>query len=100
MVHSNGCWGFAQEPSPTIAQRLNGGYGWLEVKCHRCHTKASIPLNAIRRPPHHVDLEAGGVVEVSVMPQGPIHAGGPYDQVDGAAGDHAVSDGVHSDEDR
>jgi hypothetical protein len=50
MVHSNGCWGFAQEPSPTIAQRLNGGYGWLEVKCHRCHTKASIPLNAIRRP--------------------------------------------------
>ena len=33
-----------------IAQCLNGGYGWLEVKCHRCETKASIPLDAIRRP--------------------------------------------------
>ena len=28
---------------PTIAQ-------CLEVKCHRCGTKASIPLDAIRRP--------------------------------------------------
>jgi hypothetical protein len=35
---------------PTIAQCLNGGYGFLEVKCHRCETKASIPLDAIRRP--------------------------------------------------
>ena len=25
-------------------------YGWLEVKCHRCDTKASIPLDAIPRP--------------------------------------------------
>ncbi|HUN95734.1 MAG TPA: hypothetical protein VMU69_05790 [Bradyrhizobium sp.] len=24
--------------------------GWLEIKCSRCETKASIPLNAIRRP--------------------------------------------------
>jgi len=23
------------QPSPTIAQCLNGGYGWLQVKCHR-----------------------------------------------------------------
>jgi Fe-S-cluster-containing hydrogenase component 2 len=38
------------QPSPTIAQCLNGGYGFLEVKCHRCETKASIPLDAIRRP--------------------------------------------------
>jgi hypothetical protein len=29
---------------------LNGGYGWLEVECHRCKTRASIPLDAIRRP--------------------------------------------------
>ena len=34
----------------TIAQSLNGGYGWLQVKCHRCETEASIPLDAIRRP--------------------------------------------------
>jgi invasion protein IalB len=25
-------------------------YGWLEVKCHRCSTSASIPLDAVRRP--------------------------------------------------
>jgi hypothetical protein len=37
-------------PTPTIAQCLNGGYGWLEVECHRCKTRASIPLDAIRRP--------------------------------------------------
>lgn len=40
-------YGGPAQPSPTIAQCLNGGYGWLEVKCHRCETKASIPLDAI-----------------------------------------------------
>jgi len=30
-------------PSPTIAQCLNGGYGWLEVMCKRCETRASVP---------------------------------------------------------
>jgi hypothetical protein len=25
-------------------------YGWLEVECHRCKTRASLPLDAIRRP--------------------------------------------------
>jgi hypothetical protein len=38
------------QPSPTIAQCLNGGYGWLQVKCHRCETEASIPLEHVRRP--------------------------------------------------
>src|ERR1700730_2102309 len=43
-------FGGPAQPSPTIAQCLNGGYGWLEVKCHRRETSASIPLDAIRRP--------------------------------------------------
>jgi hypothetical protein len=43
-------FGGPAQPSPTIAQCLNGGYGFLEVKCHRCETKASIPLEALRRP--------------------------------------------------
>jgi hypothetical protein len=43
-------FGGPAQPSPTIGQCLNGGYGWLEVKCHRCETKASIPLDAVRRP--------------------------------------------------
>jgi hypothetical protein len=42
--------GLAQ-PSPTIAQCLNGGYGWLEVKCHRCETKASTMRSGDRASP-------------------------------------------------
>ena len=38
------------KPSPTIGQCLNGGLGWLEVECNRCKTRASLPLDAIRRP--------------------------------------------------
>jgi hypothetical protein len=43
-------YGGPAQPSPTIAQCLNGGYGWLQVKCHRCETEASIPLQHLRRP--------------------------------------------------
>jgi hypothetical protein len=43
-------FGGPAQPSPTIGQCLNGGLGWLEVKCRRCETHASIPLDAIRRP--------------------------------------------------
>lgn len=38
------------QPSPTIGQCINGGDGFLEVKCHRCESWASLPLDAIRRP--------------------------------------------------
>jgi hypothetical protein len=40
------------QPSPTIGQCINGGYGFIEVRCHRCRTRASLPLAAIRRPRH------------------------------------------------
>lgn len=43
-------YGGPAQPSPTIGQCLNGGLGWLEVKCVRCKTRASLPLDAIRRP--------------------------------------------------
>jgi hypothetical protein len=43
-------YGGPAQPSPTIAQCLRGGLGWLEVECNRCKTRASLPLNAIRRP--------------------------------------------------
>src|SRR2546421_3072833 len=42
-------FGGPAQPSPTIAQCLNGGYGWLEVMCRRGETRASLPLDAIRR---------------------------------------------------
>jgi hypothetical protein len=35
---------------PTIGQCIRGGLGRLEVECNRCKTRASLPLDAIRRP--------------------------------------------------
>jgi hypothetical protein len=43
-------YGGPAQPSPTIDQCISGGYGFLEVRCHRCDTKASIPLEHVRRP--------------------------------------------------
>src|SRR6202171_1878890 len=43
-------YGGPAQPAPTIGQCLNGGYGWLEVECRRCRTRASLPLDAVRRP--------------------------------------------------
>ena len=43
-------YGGPAQPAPTIAQCLNGGLRWLEVECNRCKTRASLPLDAIRRP--------------------------------------------------
>jgi hypothetical protein len=43
-------YGGPAQPSPSIAQCLNGGLGWLEVERNRCNTRASLPLDAIRRP--------------------------------------------------
>jgi hypothetical protein len=48
-VQMEGYAGPAQ-PAPTIGQCLNGGLGWLEVECVRCKTRASLSLDAIRRP--------------------------------------------------
>lgn len=42
-------YGGPAQTSPTIGQCLNGGYGWLEIECCRCKTRASMPLDAIRR---------------------------------------------------
>jgi hypothetical protein len=42
--------GYGGPAQLTIGQRLNGGLGWLEVECNRCKTRASLPLDAIRRP--------------------------------------------------
>src|SRR5262245_27846719 len=42
-------YGGPAQPSPTIGQCLDSGYGWLEIECCRCKTRASLPLDAIRR---------------------------------------------------
>jgi hypothetical protein len=43
-------FGGPAQPSPPIAQCLRGGYAWLEVQYKRCQTRASIPLEYVRRP--------------------------------------------------
>ena len=43
-------YGGPAQPAPTIGQCLNGGLARLEVECNRCRTRASLPLDAIRRP--------------------------------------------------
>lgn len=45
------CDGGPAQPSPTIAQAINGGYPWLEVKCSRCHQPRSVDLRTIQRRP-------------------------------------------------
>jgi hypothetical protein len=42
-------YGGPAQPSLTIAQCLNGGLRCLEVECNGCKTRASLPLDAIRR---------------------------------------------------
>src|ERR1700732_62155 len=51
---------------------------------------------ARRDPPatRHAALETRGLAEVPVMPEGPLCAAGAYDQIDGSAGDHALSMGA------
>ena len=29
------------DPSPTVDQAVNGGYGWLQIECSRCKTSAT-----------------------------------------------------------
>jgi hypothetical protein len=39
-------FGGPAQPSPTVGAMLNGGYGLMEVNCHR----RSFPLDAVRSP--------------------------------------------------
>src|SRR5262245_32808880 len=41
-----------EQPSPTIADALNAGYGYLEVHCLGCKTAQTIALGIIRRDRH------------------------------------------------
>jgi hypothetical protein len=84
-------YGGPAQPSPTIGQCLNGGLGWLEVECGRCKTRASLPLDAIRRTAGHADLETRSLTEVPIMPQGPLRAASAHGQADRDARDYALS---------
>jgi hypothetical protein len=38
------------QPSPTIGDALNAGYGYLEVRCLDCDTHQTVALDIVRRP--------------------------------------------------
>src|ERR1700754_1568956 len=38
------------QPSPTLGDALNAGYGYLEVKCLGCATHQTVALDIVRRP--------------------------------------------------
>ena len=38
------------QPSPTLADALNAGFGYLEVKCLGCNTHRTVALDIVRRP--------------------------------------------------
>ena len=87
-------YGGPAQPSPTIAQCLNGRLGWLEVECNRCKTRASLPLDAIRRPRSTPIWKLESSLKVPLMQEGPLRAAGSHDQVDRDAGDRAVPGGA------
>ena len=38
------------QPSPTLGDALNAGFGYLEVKCLGCDTHQTVALDIVRRP--------------------------------------------------
>ena len=38
------------QPSPTIGDALNAGFGYLEVRCLGCDTNQTVALDIVRRP--------------------------------------------------
>jgi hypothetical protein len=40
------------QPSPTLGDALNAGYGYLEVRCLGCDTNQTVELDIVRRPKH------------------------------------------------
>jgi phage FluMu protein Com len=62
------------DPAPASA------YGWLEVKCKRCETSASILLDAIRRPRDTPIWKLEAALKLPVMRYAPVQAASAYGQ--------------------
>jgi hypothetical protein len=83
-------FGGPAQPSPTIGQCLNVGLGWLEVECNRCNSRASLPLDAIRRPHDTPVWNARILLEMPHLQQRKPRSAGAHDQAHRAARDHAL----------
>jgi len=87
-------YGGPAQPSPTIAQCLRCGLGWLEVKCSRCETKASIPLDAIRRPRDMPIWKLKASLKYRSCRKGAPRAAGAHGPAHRDALDHALQAGA------
>jgi hypothetical protein len=87
-------YGGPAQPSPTIAQCLNGGLAWLEVACNRCKTRASLPLNAIHRPGNTPIWKLEAALKCRSCRKGRYAPPGAYDQTNRDTGDHALQVGA------
>jgi hypothetical protein len=56
-------YGGPAQPSPAIAQCLNAGYGFLEVKCQRRY-QGQHPARCATPRAQYADLEVGGVAQI------------------------------------
>ncbi len=84
-------FGGPAQPSPTIAQCLNGGYGWLEVMCRRCRNPRQPAARCHPPATRHADLEIGGGVEMPFLRDTPLRAAGSSDQAYHRAQGRALS---------
>jgi hypothetical protein len=79
-------FGGPAQPSPTLQPCIDGGLGWLEVECRRCRTRASLPLQDIRRP-------RDSFATLSILRNAAISAARAAGEADRPARDHALSMG-------
>lgn len=70
-------FGGRAQPSPTIAQCLNGGLGWLEVPSLRYTGQ---PAGCDPTAQGHAAVEAGGIVRVPVMQDAALQAASLHGQ--------------------
>ena len=83
-------YGGPAQPSPIIAQCLNGMPGLVEVKCRRCETAASIPLDADPSAARHENLQAWRIVPLLVARHAALPAARAHDQTDREPRNHAL----------
>ena len=83
-------YGGPAQPSPTIAQCLNGGLRWLQVKCHRCENRGQHSPGLRSPAARHGDLETRSLAEMPVVPEGALRAAGASDQAHRRAADGAL----------
>jgi len=55
-------------PLPQSLSVLSAGYGWVQVMCHRCEAHASMPLDAMRRPPDTPIWKREAALKCPILP--------------------------------